>query len=72
MLKERGSITLRVSDIFNTLQFNFNAYGPGFESVARNKRESRIAYLGFSYRFGNAAAPRPKRKEEAADERGFE
>ncbi|MDQ2793268.1 MAG: TonB-dependent receptor [Bacteroidota bacterium] len=73
VLKEKGSITLRVSDIFNTLQFNFNAYGTGFESISRNKRESRIVYLGFSYRFGNASAtPRPKRREEPADERGFE
>jgi len=73
VLKEKGSLTLRVSDIFNTLQYNFNAYGTGFESVARNKRESRIVYLGFSYRFGNAsAAPRSKRREEPADERGFE
>ncbi len=73
VLKEKGSLTLRVSDIFNTLQFNFNAYGTGFESVSRNKRESRIGYLGFSYRFGRAStAPRPKRREEPADERGFE
>ena len=71
VLKEKGSITLRVSDIFNTLQFNFNAYGPGFESIARNKRESRIVYLGFSYRFGTAtAAPRNKRKDEPADDAG--
>ena len=67
------AITLRVADIFNTLQFNFNAYGTGFESISRNKRESRIVYLGFSYRFGNATvAPRPKRREEPADDRGFE
>ena len=73
VLKDKGSLTLRVSDIFNTLQFNFNASGAGFEAVTRNKRESRIVYVGFSYRFGNAsAAPRPKRKEEPADERGFE
>ena len=73
MLRDKGSLTLRVSDIFNTLQFNFNASGTGFEALTRNKRESRIAYLGFSYRFGNASpTPRPKRREEAADERGFE
>ena len=73
VLQEKGSLTLRVSDIFNTLQFNFNASGTGFESVARNKRESRIVYLGFSYRFGSAPATlRPKRREEPADERGFE
>ena len=73
VLKDKGAITLRVADIFNTLQFNFNAAGAGFESTTRNKRESRIAYLGFSYRFGSgSAAPRPKRREEPADERGFE
>ncbi|WP_460618690.1 TonB-dependent receptor [Hymenobacter ruber] len=71
VLKDKGSITLRVSDIFNTLQFNFNAYGPGFESLARNKRESRILYLGFTYRFGNAGeSPRPKRKDDQADDSG--
>ena len=76
VLKDKGNITLRVSDIFNTLQFNFNAYGPGFESLARNKRESRIVYLGFTYRFGNAGDnPRNKRKDEQPDDaggRGFE
>ena len=73
VLKDKGSITLRAADIFNTLQFNFNAAGAGFESVTRNKRESRIVYLGFSYRFGSGSTvPRPRRKEEPADERGFE
>ncbi|WP_201980684.1 outer membrane beta-barrel family protein [Hymenobacter rubidus] len=76
VLKDKGSISLRVSDIFNTLQFNFNAAGPGFESVARNKRESRVVYLGFTYRFGNAGDnPRTKRKDEQPDDaggRGFE
>lgn len=73
VLKDKGSITLRAADIFNTLQFNFNAAGAGFESVTRTKRESRIMYLGFSYRFGSGSTvPRPKRKEEPADERGFE
>ncbi|WP_460547834.1 TonB-dependent receptor [Hymenobacter daeguensis] len=71
VLKDKGSITLRVSDIFNTLQFNFNAYGPGFESLARNKRESRVVFLGFAYRFGNeSAGPRPRRKDEPADDGG--
>ena len=76
VLKAKGSLMLRVSDIFNTLQFNFNAYGPGFELLARNKRESRIVYLGFTYRFGNAGdTPRNKRKDEQPDDaggRGFE
>lgn len=39
--------------------------------MTRNKRESRIAYLGLCYRSGSAA-PRPRRREEAADERGLD
>ncbi|MDB5235983.1 MAG: TonB-dependent receptor, partial [Hymenobacter sp.] len=75
VLKEKGSITLRVSDLLNTQQFNNNAFGPGFESISRNKRETRIVYLGFTYRFGNAKADnsRPKRKDDQPeDTRGFE
>ncbi|MCC3160158.1 TonB-dependent receptor [Hymenobacter sp. 15J16-1T3B] len=52
VLGDRGSLSLRVSDVFNTLRFNFTAYGPNLDAVSRNKRESRIAILTFSYRFG--------------------
>lgn len=52
------------------------AAGPGFEAQSRNKRESRIVYLGFTYRFGNAGDPaRNKRRDEQPDDgggRGFE
>jgi len=50
VLKGRGTINLRVSDIFNTLQFQSDSFGPNFVSTSRNKRESRIAFIGFSYR----------------------
>ena len=57
--------------MLNTQQFNFDAAGPGFDSQARNKRESRILYLGFSYRFGNeTAAPRKNQKAEQPDDAG--
>lgn len=75
VLKDKGSLTLRVSDLFNTRQFNNNAAGPGFEVRSRNKREPRIVYLGFTYRFGNAGdSPRNRRKDEQPDGggRGFE
>ncbi|HEX8427086.1 TonB-dependent receptor domain-containing protein [Hymenobacter sp.] len=75
VLKDRGSITLRVSDIFNTQRFNFTAYGPGLESVSGNKRETRIAFLGFTYRFGqNGAENKNQRRPEANSDSngGFE
>ncbi|MBC6989659.1 TonB-dependent receptor domain-containing protein [Hymenobacter sp. BT491] len=56
VLHDRGSLSLRVSDVFNTLRFNFDAYGPGLDAVSHNKRESRIAFLSFSYQFGQQNA----------------
>ncbi|QKG56279.1 TonB-dependent receptor [Hymenobacter sp. BRD128] len=72
--EDRGTLTLRVSDVFNTLQYNFLAYAAGLDSQSYNKRESRVAFLNFSYRFGrDGEAAKSKRKEEKEDTgRGFE
>ncbi|MPR34301.1 TonB-dependent receptor domain-containing protein [Salmonirosea aquatica] len=64
VLKGRGAISLRVSDIFNTLRFRINTYGEGFTSYTSAKRESRIAFLGFTYRFGKQAQQLQKEREE--------
>ena len=52
VLGDKGTFTLRVADVFNTLQFNSTAFGPGLATDIHFKRESRIAFLGFTYRFG--------------------
>ncbi|MFD1469481.1 TonB-dependent receptor domain-containing protein [Hymenobacter caeli] len=69
VLHERGTITLRATDLFNTLRFGFDTYSPGLTAFNRFKRESRIGFLGFSYRFGQAQAGKPK-KNEQPDEAG--
>ncbi len=68
ILNKRGSITLRVSDVFNTLAYRFTNTVAGLETTTRYKRESRIGYLGFQYRFGVDADKRPR--EERRDGRG--
>lgn len=50
VLKGRGTLSLRVSDIFNTLQFQMDSFGPNFQATTLGKRESRIGFIGFSYR----------------------
>lgn len=55
VLKGRGTINLRVSDIFNTLQFENTSFGSNFVSTSINKRESRIGFIGFSYRLSRQA-----------------
>jgi outer membrane receptor protein involved in Fe transport len=68
VLRDRGTLTLRVADVFNTLHYSFTAYGDGLASASYFKRESRIAYLGFTYRFGQGQESRARRKN--ADEEG--
>jgi outer membrane receptor protein involved in Fe transport len=70
--QDRGTLTLRVSDVFNTLRYNFNAYGPGLDAVSYNKRESRVGFLNFSYRFGRDGEAAKPRKEEKEAGGGFE
>ncbi|MBB6609938.1 TonB-dependent receptor [Pontibacter sp. Tf4] len=53
VLKKNGTITLRVSDLFNTRQFNFLSYGDTFRTESENRRQSRIVYLGFTYRLNS-------------------
>lgn len=44
------SLTLRVSDIFNTRKFNSEGTGAGFIMSSARKFDSRVAYLGISYK----------------------
>ncbi len=52
VLKDKGTISFRLSDVFNTRLFNIDVEGDNFILDMQFRRESRIGYLGFSYRFG--------------------
>ncbi|KAA9345737.1 outer membrane beta-barrel family protein [Adhaeribacter soli] len=52
VLNKKGSVTFRVSDIFNTLKWDTNIKGKGLVYDLHMKRQTRIATLGFAYRFG--------------------
>jgi hypothetical protein len=49
VLKGKGTITLRATDIFNTRRWSFVTMNNGITDDATFQRESRIVYLGFSY-----------------------
>lgn len=52
-LKNRAaSLTLSLSDVFNTRQYETNTQSPAFAQDFIRKRESRILRLNFNYRFG--------------------
>jgi outer membrane receptor protein involved in Fe transport len=70
VLKGRGAISLRVSDIFNTLQFRIDRFGEGFTGFTEGKRESRIAFIGFTYRFGKQAQQLQRERGERGGDMG--
>lgn len=47
------SISLRVSDIFNTRKWSMISEGEGFYQDFERKRESRVGYFSLTYKFGN-------------------
>lgn len=61
ILKGKGDIGLRVSDIFDTLRFQIEASGTEFDTFLLRDRESRIGFLSFSYRFGKEDKGKPGR-----------
>jgi hypothetical protein len=63
VLHKKGSVTLRVSDVFNTLRYNTSVAGQDFTYDLLAKRQTRIAFIGFAYRFGNE--PEKRRRPEA-------
>lgn len=58
VLKDKGTVSLGVSDLFNTFRFRFNSDAP-FKQEGGFKWESRNITLGFVYNFGI----KPKEKE---------
>lgn len=69
VLKDKGSILANVTDIFNTRQFMVLNQGPGFTQDFTRKRETRIAYIGFTYAFGNLKS-QPKQKKRTGKPEG--
>ncbi len=69
----RLTITLRLSDVFNTRNFNTETTGLNFYTNNRRKIDSRMAFLGISYRLFDTKSrmqdqERQRRLEEGYDE----
>lgn len=61
VLNDKGSISLRVSDIFDVREFRLESKGLNFESEAARKRQSQLIVAGFSYNFGKLEDKKGKR-----------
>ena len=68
VLKGKGTISARVNDIFNTMNFSFDGTKP-YRQEGTFNWESQSIYLGFSYRFGGGKNKALKRKERDNNEK---
>lgn len=52
LLKNKGTLSFNVRDVFNTRRFSFYSEGPDFYQEGTRFWQSRVAQLSFSWRFG--------------------
>ena len=67
ILDGKGTINLRVNDIFKGMKFKFESENP-YPFNGQFNWESRTAYLGFMYQFGNGKNKAKKRKSRDNNE----
>jgi hypothetical protein len=67
VLKGAGTLTLNVTDVFNTQRSRFDVLAAGINSQNVNKIESRFVKLNFSYKFGNQKVKASQRRETGVD-----
>lgn len=63
-LNDRGTITFRLVDVFKTINYKLTTNGSNFVSNIYRTRESRIAFLGFSYKINEYKRPKIRRSED--------
>jgi hypothetical protein len=67
ILKGQGTISAKVSDIFNTMNFSFDGTLP-YKQEGAFYWESRSVYLGFNFRFGGGKNSALQRKQRDKNE----
>ena len=61
-LKDKLSVNFRLSDVFNTQKFKMNIKGDNFTSEGNRRRDSRIAYIGVSYKINGGLKTKIKKR----------
>ena len=62
LFREAATLTLNVSDVFNTQQNGYDVFANGLNSTNLDKTESRFVKLNFSYKFGNQRVKASQRR----------
>lgn len=72
VLKNKGTITLNVRDVFGTRSHAFETFGENFYTKSEFKWSSTVVTLNFNYRINQTKKRQSDRREGAMDEGGME
>jgi hypothetical protein len=67
VLKGNGTLTLNVTDVFNSQRNRYDVLAAGINSQNVNKAESRFVKLNFSYKFGNQKVKASQRRDTGVE-----
>lgn len=67
IISEKASINFRLMDVFKSIKYDVTTSGNNFESRLLRTRESRVAFIGFQYKFNDYKPPKMPRPEEMPD-----
>lgn len=70
-LGDKLSITLRLSDVFNTRKFGGELNGESFSSKFNRKMDTKVLYLGISYKFNNYKERRERLNPDEIEQEMF-
>jgi hypothetical protein len=61
VLSNKGRLTLKISDLFNTRRFGIDTSGANFDKSFWYKRQSQAINLSLSYNFGDQSNNKQRR-----------
>jgi len=64
LFDKKLSVSLRVSDVFNTGKFRANITGDNFTQIFERSRDSRTLFLNLTYKFGQEDKKQNRKKRE--------
>ncbi len=67
VLKKKGSISVRFSDVFNTRKFSMDLAGQGFTQELERNFNSQTLYVTFTYTFGNQTRTKQRENQNQND-----
>ena len=68
IFNKKATIGFRLSDVFNTYKLTYYTNGTGFEEVGTRNWESRVAYLTFTYNFGESSKKQKEKRGSGGDQ----